>query len=65
MRLGKMRKVRENKKLLGYNPSYSYDYHHRIKGGPDERDGYFSVNEKEADVVRQVISMGSRRRVAT
>jgi site-specific DNA recombinase len=54
MRLGKMRKVRENKKLLGYNPSYGYDYHHRIKGGPDERDGYFSVNEKEAEVVRQV-----------
>lgn len=54
MRLGKMRKVRENKKLLGYNPCYGYDYHHRIKGGPDERDGYFSVNEKEAEVVLQV-----------
>jgi site-specific DNA recombinase len=54
MRLGKMRKVRENKKLLGYNPSYGYDYHHRIKGGPDERDGYFSINKKEAEVVQQV-----------
>ncbi|USN96471.1 MAG: recombinase family protein [Candidatus Nomurabacteria bacterium] len=54
MRLGKMRKVRENGKLLGYNACYGYDYHHRIKGGPDERDGYFSINEQEAEVVRQV-----------
>lgn len=54
MRLGKMRKVRENKKLLGYNPSYGYDYHPRIKGGPDARDGFFSVNEQEAQVVRQI-----------
>lgn len=53
-RLGKMRKVRENKKLLGYNPAYGYDYHPRIKGGTDARDGYFTVNEQEAEVVRQV-----------
>lgn len=26
MRLGKVRKVRENKKLLGYQPKYGYDY---------------------------------------
>ncbi len=54
MRLGKMRKVRENKKLLGYNPKYGYDYYHRIKNGPDARDGYFEINEKEAEVVRMI-----------
>lgn len=54
MRLGKMRKVKENKKLLGYNPKYGYDYYHRIKNGPDARDGRFEVNEKEAEVVNQV-----------
>ena len=54
MRLGKVRKVRENGKLLGYNPPYGYDYHHRVKGGPDARDGYFTVNEEEAKVIQQV-----------
>lgn len=54
MRLGKVRKVRENGKLLGYNAPYGYDYHHRIKGGPDERDGYFSINGQEAEVVQMV-----------
>jgi site-specific DNA recombinase len=38
MRIGKLRKVRENKKLLGYNPKYGYDYLPRIKG---TRDGQF------------------------
>ncbi|OYX37162.1 hypothetical protein B7Z00_03740 [Candidatus Saccharibacteria bacterium 32-50-10] len=33
MRIGKMRKVKENKKLLGYTPKYGYDYMPRIKGG--------------------------------
>ena len=54
MRLGKMRKVRDNKKLLGYNPKYGYDYHPRIKGGQDARDGYVTVNEKEADATNQI-----------
>lgn len=54
MRLGKVRKVRENKKLLGYQPKYGYDYHPRIKKGPDARDGYFSINKKQAKVVLQI-----------
>lgn len=54
MRLGKVRKVRENKKLLGYQPKYGYDYHLRIKSGEDARDGYFSVNKGQAKVVKQI-----------
>lgn len=54
MRIGKVRKVRENKKLLGYQPKYGYDYHRRIKSGPDARDGYFTINKKQAKVVRQI-----------
>lgn len=48
MRIGKLRKVRENKQLLGYNPKYGYDYLPRIKG---ERDGKFVINKKQAEVV--------------
>jgi site-specific DNA recombinase len=48
MRIGKLRKVRENKKLLGYNPKYGYDYLPRIKG---TRDGQFVINKKQAEVV--------------
>lgn len=54
MRIGKVRKVNENKKLLGYQPKYGYDYHARIKKGPDARDGYFSINEKQAAVVKDI-----------
>lgn len=54
MRIGKVRKVRENKKLLGYQPIYGYDYFPRIKTGPDARDGYFEVNEQQAKVVKQI-----------
>jgi site-specific DNA recombinase len=54
MRIGKVRKVRENKKLLGYQPKYGYDYYPRIKKGPDARDGYFSINEKQASVVNDI-----------
>lgn len=54
MRIGKVRKVRENKKLLGYNPKYGYDYFPRIKTGPDARDGYFEINEQQAKVVKQI-----------
>ena len=56
MRIGKLRKVRENKKLLGYNPKFGYDYHNRIKTGPDARDGYFSINENQAEIVRQIFN---------
>jgi site-specific DNA recombinase len=54
MRIGKVRKVRENKKLLGYQPKFGYDYHNRIKSGPDARDGYFSVNKTQAKIVTQI-----------
>jgi site-specific DNA recombinase len=54
MRLGKIRKVKENKKLLGYNPKYGYDYHHRIKTGTNARDGSFTVNKLQAKVVEQI-----------
>jgi site-specific DNA recombinase len=54
MRIGKIRKVRENKKLLGYQPKYGYDYFPRIKTGPDARDGYFAINKQQAKVVEQV-----------
>ncbi len=54
MRIGKVRKVRENKKLLGYNPKYGYDYYRRIKAGPDARDGYFEINKEQAKVVKQI-----------
>lgn len=56
MRIGKVRKVRENKKLLGYNPKFGYDYHHRVKTGPDASEGYFSINEKQAEIVRQIFT---------
>jgi site-specific DNA recombinase len=54
MRIGKVRKVRENKKLLGYQPKYGYDYFPRIKTGPDARDGYFEINKQQASVVKQI-----------
>jgi site-specific DNA recombinase len=54
MRIGKVRKVRENKKLLGYQPKYGYDYFPRIKTGPDARDGYFEINEQQAKIVKQI-----------
>lgn len=54
MRIGKLRKVRENKKLLGYNPKYGYDYKHRIKNGPQARDAEFVVNKKQAEVVKRI-----------
>jgi site-specific DNA recombinase len=54
MRIGKVRKVRENKKLLGYQPKYGYNYFPRIKSGPDARDGYFEINKEQAKVVKQV-----------
>ena len=56
MRIGKMRKVKENKKLLGYTPKYGYDYMPRIKGGDNERDGFFVINEKQAKVVRMIFN---------
>ncbi len=57
MRIGKIRRVKENKKLLGYQPRYGYDYHPRIKKGPDTRDGFFTVNQKQADTVRLIFGL--------
>ena len=54
MRIGKYRKVRENKMLLGYNPKYGYDYLHRIKSGDNARHAKFIVNEEQAKVVRMI-----------
>lgn len=59
MRLGKYRKVRENKKLLGYNPKYGYDYHHRIKGGSNARDGKFTVNKEQSKVVELIFQLAA------
>ena len=57
MRIGKIRRVKENKKLLGYQPRYGYDYHPRIKNGPDARDGYFTINDTQAEVVRLIFEL--------
>lgn len=54
MRIGKLRKVRENKKLLGYQPKYGYNYLPRIKKGENARDGRFVINKKQAEVVRMI-----------
>ena len=54
MRIGKYRKVRENKKLLGYNPKYGYNYQHRIKSGPNARDAKFIINKEQAKVVEMI-----------
>jgi len=56
MRLGKMTKVRDRKKLLGYTPKYGYDYHLRIKGS-NPQDGYLSVNEEQAKIVRLIFKL--------
>ena len=53
-RIGKIRKVREAKKLLGYNPKYGYDYHPRMRTGEGLTDGYFSINSQQAAVVTQI-----------
>jgi site-specific DNA recombinase len=54
MRIGKIRKVKEAKKLLGYNPKYGYDYHHRVKTGANPTDAHFTLNTKQAAVVSQI-----------
>lgn len=57
MRIGKYRKVRENKKLLGYNPKYGYNYQHRIKNGPNARDGKFTINKEQSEVVKLLFKL--------
>ncbi len=51
MRRGKMFKVKSGK-LLGYNPSYGYDYVPKTK----TREGYFRINKKEAEAVRKIFN---------
>ena len=59
MRLGKLRKVRENKQLLGYNPKYGYDYHPRKKENGNKVNGYFTVNESQALIVKTIFEMSA------
>ena len=59
MRIGKIRRVKENGKLLGYQPRYGYNYHPRIKKGPDIRDGCFTINQEQAKVVRIIFDLSA------
>ena len=59
MRIGKMRKVRENHLLLGYQPKYGYDYHPRQKSEGVRKNGYFTINERQADVVRLIFDLAA------
>jgi site-specific DNA recombinase len=51
-RRGRIYKVK-TKKFLGYNPPYGYDYHKKTSG----RDGFFIVNQREAEVVRLIFDL--------
>lgn len=51
MRVGKLRKVRESKQLLGYQPKYGYVYHPKVK---NVKNGYFTINTKQAEVVKMI-----------
>lgn len=57
MRLGKMRKVKSDKKILGYNPKFGYDYIHKIGKGPNARDGKLVVNEEQASIVIMIFEL--------
>ncbi len=57
MRVGKLRKVRDDGKLLGYTPKFGYDYHRRIKNGGQSRDGYFSINTNQAETVKLIFQL--------
>jgi len=59
MRLGKLRKVRENKQLLGYNPKYGYDYHPKRKENGNKVNGYFTINEAQAVIVKAIFEMSA------
>lgn len=59
MRLGKLRKVRENKQLLGYNPKYGYDYHPKKKENGNKVNGYFTINEAQSVIVRAIFEMSA------
>lgn len=63
MRLGKMRKVEQNGKLLGYNPKFGYTYHPRVKG-KGGHDGYLTVNEKHAEIVNIIFDLYGNQRLS-
>lgn len=54
MRRGKMHKVKEGKKLLGYNPPYGYDYVPIQRQGDQKVNGRFVINQAEARVVKKI-----------
>jgi site-specific DNA recombinase len=49
MRRGKLGKTRDGK-LLGYNPPFGYNYVLKTR----DKNGYFTINEDEADVVGKI-----------
>lgn len=51
-RRGRIYKVRI-KKFLGYNPPYGYNYIKKTT----EKDGYFTINKKEAKIVRLIFDL--------
>lgn len=57
MRLGKMRIVKENKELLGYIPCFGYDLNKTIKTGANRRRASFSINKKEAEIVKYIFEL--------
>lgn len=63
MRLGKVRKVSQDGKLLGYNPKYGYDYHPRVKG-KNSKDGYFTINQKQAEVVKLIFELYGNKQMS-
>ncbi len=50
-RRGKLFKVKSGK-LLGYNPSYGYNYIPKTK----DHNGYFVINQAETEIVRKIFS---------
>jgi len=51
-RRGRIYKVK-TKKILGYIPPYGYDYHKKTPG----KEGYFTINRKEAEIVRLIFDL--------
>jgi len=51
-RRGRIYKVK-TKKILGYIPPYGYDYHRKTPA----KEGFFSINQAEAEVVRLIFNL--------
>ena len=56
MRLGKLRKVKQNKLIGGGEPLYGYTYIPNSGTGANKTDGYYVINEGEAEIVRMVFN---------